>query len=50
MIVDTPQTAHAHAAAKFVQHAHAGNLGLAAQTGKLSPSTLLRKHLDQQVH
>jgi len=50
MRVDPPQTRHAHPSAKFVQHAHPGHLGLAAQTGELSPVALLRQQLDQQVH
>jgi hypothetical protein len=50
MLVDPPQPGHAHAAAEFVQDAHAGHLGLAAQAGKLSPRALLRQQLDQQVH
>jgi hypothetical protein len=48
--VDLPQPGHAHAAAKFVQDAHPGHLGLAAQSGELSPRTLLRQQLDQQIH
>jgi len=50
MVVDPPQSAYAHAAAKLVQHTHAGHLSLAAQTGELSPGALLRQQLDQQVH
>jgi hypothetical protein len=50
MVVDAAQSAHAHAAAEFVQDTHARHLGLTAQTGKLSPPALLGKHPDQQVH
>jgi hypothetical protein len=50
MRVDPPPPGHAYATAKFVQDAHAGHLGLAAQSGKLSPRTMLRQQLDQQVH
>jgi hypothetical protein len=50
MRVDPPQSLHANATAKLVQDAHAGHLSLAAQTGEISPGTLLRQELDQQVH
>jgi hypothetical protein len=50
MLVDLAQPAHAYAAAKLVQDTHAGHLGLAAQTGELSPRALLRQQFDQQVH
>lgn len=50
MRVDPPQSRHAHAAAKLVQHPHVGHPALAAQAGKLSPRTLLWQHFDQQVH
>ena len=49
MLVYPPQPAHLHAAAELVQDTHAGHLGLTTQTGKLSPSALLRQHFDQQV-
>jgi hypothetical protein len=39
-----------HPTAELVQDAHAGHLGLAAQTGELAPSALLRQQFDQQVH
>jgi hypothetical protein len=50
MRVDLPPPGHSHAAAKFVPDAHPGDLGWAAQTGKLSPRALLRQQLDQQIH
>jgi hypothetical protein len=50
MLVDLPQSGHAHAAAELVQDAHTGHLRLATQTGELSPRALLRQHLDQQIH
>jgi hypothetical protein len=50
MRVDLPQPGRSHAAAKFVQDAHPGHLGLAAQPGELSPRALLRQQLDQQIH
>jgi len=50
MLVDPPQSIHTHAATKLVQDAHAGDLGLAAQTAESSPRALLRQQLDQQVH
>jgi hypothetical protein len=43
MGVDPSQPGHTDAAAKFVQDAHAGHLGLAAQTSKLAPRALLRQ-------
>lgn len=43
MLVDSAQARHAHAVAKLVQDAHAGDLGLAGQPGKLSPRALLRQ-------
>jgi len=50
MLVDPPQPVHPHAATELVQDAHAGDLGLAAQTAEASPRALLRQQLDQQVH
>jgi len=49
MLVDLAQTAHAQTSAKLVQHAHIGHLALAPQASKLSPGTLLRQHLNQQI-
>ena len=49
MLVDAPQTSDAQPAAKLVPHAHAGHLGLAAQTGELSPGALFRQQFDQEV-
>jgi hypothetical protein len=50
MVVDASQSTHTYATAKFVQDAHARHLGLAAQTGKLSPRALFGKHSHQQVY
>jgi hypothetical protein len=50
MLVDPPQSRHAHAAAEQVHHPHVGHPALTAQTGELSPRALLRQHFDQQVH
>jgi hypothetical protein len=50
MLVDPPQSRHAHATAELVHHSHIGHPVLAAQTGELSPGPLLRQHFDQQVY
>ena len=47
--IDPSQAGAAQAAPELVQPAHAGHLGLAAQTGKLSPGPLLRQHFDQEI-
>ena len=49
ILIDPPQSRHAHARPELVQHAHPGHTVLAAQTGKLSPRPLLRQHFHQQV-
>ncbi len=49
MLVDAAQSRDAQPRPKLVQHAHAGHLALAAQTGKLPPGALLRQHLGQQI-
>jgi len=48
--VDPPQPGHSHAPPELMQHAYAGHLGSAAQTGELSPGALLRQQFDQQIH
>jgi hypothetical protein len=50
MLVDPPQSRHAHAAAQVMHHPHVGHPALAAQTSELAPGALLRQHFDQQVH
>jgi hypothetical protein len=50
LLVDPPQSRHAHAAAEQVHHPHVGHPALAAQAGELAPRALLRQHFDQQVH
>jgi hypothetical protein len=45
MLVDAPQSRDAQPCPELVQHAHAGHLALAAQTGKFPPGALLRQHL-----
>ena len=50
MLIDPPQSRHAHAATKLVHHPHVGHPALAAQAGKLSPRTLLWQHFDQQIY
>lgn len=47
--IDAPQAGDTQAGPELVQHAHAGHLGLPAQTGKLSPGPLLRQHFDQEI-
>jgi hypothetical protein len=49
MLVDAPQSRDAQPCPELVQHAHAGHLALAAQTGKLPPGALLRQHLHQEI-
>jgi hypothetical protein len=50
MLVNPPQSRHAHAAAEQVHHPHVGHSALAAQAGEFAPRALLRQHFDQQVH
>jgi len=49
MLVDAPQSRDAQPGPELVQHAHTGHLALAAQTGKLPPSALLRQHLHHEI-
>ena len=49
MFIDPPQTGHSQAAAKFMQDAHPGHLGLAPQPCEFSPRALLGQELDQQI-
>jgi hypothetical protein len=50
VLVDPPQSRHAHSAAEQVHHPHVRHPALAAQAGELAPRALLRQHFDQQVH
>jgi len=49
MLIDPPQTGHAHLVAKRMQHPHVRHPVLAPQLGKLSPRPLLGQQFDQQV-
>ena len=50
MLVDPPQSRHAHATAELVHHPHVRHTALTTQAGEFSPRALLWQHFKQQVH